>query len=113
MFLPLTCHNPVNPGLTEETSSINTPYLSNSLSTIGLFFSQVRRGQKILPALGWSVVLLSIGLFIGGLISSGSGLSYENILDLSTQKIESLPALLLIFLGIIFLEWSISNLLKK
>ena len=75
-----------------------------SLSTIGLFFSQVRRGRKILPALGWSVVLLSIGLILGGLISSGTGLSYENILDLSTQKIESLPALVLIFLGIIFLE---------
>ena len=36
-----------------------------SLSTLGLFISQIRRGRKPLVSLGWSVALLSIGLIIG------------------------------------------------
>tara|TARA_Y100001968_G_scaffold46041_1_gene36158 strand:+ start:4946 stop:5635 length:690 start_codon:yes stop_codon:yes gene_type:complete len=75
-----------------------------SLSTIGLFISQVKRGRKLLPALGWSVVLLSVGLILGGLISNGGGLHSDNLYALTDSKIEALPALFLIFIGSILLE---------
>ena len=37
-----------------------------ALSTIGLFVSQIKRGRRPLPSLGWSVVLLAIGLMLMG-----------------------------------------------
>ena len=75
-----------------------------SLSTIGLFISQVRRGRKFIPSLGWSIALLSIGLIIGSLIFGGSDLIDENIYSISSTKLESLPAFILIFLGTLLLD---------
>ena len=75
-----------------------------SLSTIGVCISQVKRGKKLIQSLGWSVVLLSVGLIIGGLITSGTGLHSENLYTLTDQKIEAMPALFLLFMGLIFLE---------
>ena len=75
-----------------------------SLSTIGLFISQVRRGRKLLPSLGWSVVLLSIGLIIGGLISGGAVVENQSLHSLTPEKLEALPAFVLIFLGSILLD---------
>ena len=43
-------------------SSESSTELILSVSTIAVFISQVKRGRKALPSLGWSVVLLSIGL---------------------------------------------------
>ncbi|WP_320664296.1 CPP1-like family protein [Prochlorococcus sp. MIT 1223] len=82
----------------------NTIELILSLSTIGLFISQVKRGRNLISSLGWSVVLLSVGLILGGFLSSQTGLSHENLYSLSEQKLESLPALFLIFLGTIILD---------
>lgn len=75
-----------------------------SLATIAVCISQVKRGRKLFPSLGWSVVLLSVGLIIGGLISNNTGLHSENLYALTSQKIEALPSLFLLFLGSIFLE---------
>ena len=75
-----------------------------SFSTIALFMSQVKRGRKPLPSLGWSVVLLSIGLIIGALLAKETGLSPENLSLISSQKLESLPAVILLWLGAIFLD---------
>ena len=75
-----------------------------SLSTIGLFISQVRRGRRPLPSLGWSVVLLSIGLIVGGLISGDAG-SQNSIHSLITsEQLEALPAIIILWLGTLFLD---------
>ena len=74
-----------------------------SLSTLGLFISQVKRGRKALPALGWSVVLLSIGLILGGIIISGFPETSVPTTSLSRESLEALPAILLIWLGTLLL----------
>ncbi len=86
------------------TSSDKSIELILSFSTIGLFVSQVKRGRKIMASLGWSVVLLSVGLIIGGILTSQAGANPENLYSLSTQKIEALPALALLFLGSLLLD---------
>ena len=75
-----------------------------SLSTIGLFVSQIKRGKKPISAAGWSVVLLSIGYIIGGLLMGDSSLNSENLTYISPIKLEALPTVVLLFLGILFLE---------
>jgi len=74
-----------------------------SLSTLGLFVSQVRRGRKILPSLGWSVVLLSTGLILGGLLINMVSQSSILTTSLSKEHIEALPALFLLWLGSLLL----------
>ena len=74
-----------------------------SLSTLGLFISQVKRGRRALPSLGWSVVLLSIGLIFGGIIISGFPESTIPGSTISRDSLESLPAILLVWLGSLLL----------
>ena len=74
-----------------------------SLSTLGLFISQVRRGRRILPSLGWSVLLLSIGLLLGGLLINGIPDSSAFAVSISRQSLESLPAVVLIWIGSLLL----------
>ncbi|KGG36376.1 Cyanobacteria-specific chaperone containing DNAJ domain fused to a membrane domain [Prochlorococcus sp. SS52] len=74
-----------------------------SLSTIGLFVSQIKRGRKTLQSLGWSVVFLSIGYILGGLIVSNlTGISDQTLL-ISINKLEALPALLMLWIGALLL----------
>ncbi len=74
-----------------------------ALSTIGVFLSQVRRKRRPLSSLGWSVVLLSMGLIIGGLLLSlADNLQVINT-ELASEKIESLPAFILLWAGSLFL----------
>ena len=70
-----------------------------SLSTIGVFVSLVKRSRKVLSSLGWSVVLLSVGLIIGGIISNGESSIITTQAVLSSDQIEALPAVLLLWLG--------------
>ncbi len=70
-----------------------------SLSTIGLCISQVKRGRRILSSIGWSVVLLSIGLIVGGLIVSNSSLESTLFTSLSKDQLEAMPAVVLIWMG--------------
>ncbi len=74
-----------------------------SLSTLGLFISQIRRGRKPLISLGWSVGLLSIGLIIGGLLITGISDVSLSAIPLSKEHFEALPAVVLVWLGILFL----------
>ena len=83
------------------TSSIE---LILSLSTIALFISQVRKGRKLIPSLGWSVVLLSIGLICGGLLVRESNLDSTFISSITHEQLEALPALVLLWVGTIFLN---------
>ena len=74
-----------------------------SFSTIGLFVSQIKRGRKPLPSLGWSILLLSIGLIIGGVIITGTTGQYDLTTPLSSDQLEALPAVLLLWAGALFL----------
>ena len=71
-----------------------------ALSTIGVFLSQIRRGRKPISSLGWSVVLLSIGLIIGGLLLKVFAAPIEL---LTSDQLEAIPALFLLWLGALLL----------
>ncbi len=74
-----------------------------SLSTLILTYSQIRSGKKFFGSLGWSVVFLSIGLIFGGLIETNSFIQEVSSSSITVQKIQSLPAMIILWLGIIFL----------
>lgn len=58
-----------------------------------------RRQGRLLPAVGWSVLLLSLGLLLGGLLVSAIDPGLPLGLPLASQQVQSLPALLLLVLG--------------
>ena len=75
-----------------------------SISTISLFISQIRRGRKFIPALGWSVVLLSLGLIIGQFITSQSTAIDHLVVPLAKEQLEALPAVILLWFGVLLLD---------
>jgi len=82
--------------------SAGSAELMLALGTIGLFLSQIRRGCRPLASLGWSVLLLASGLVLGSVVQaliSGAGVS----LPLTAEQMQSLPALLLLLAGALFL----------
>ena len=58
-----------------------------------------RRLGRLLPAVGWSVLLLSAGLLLGGLLVSAIDPSLTLGLPLAPPQVQSLPALVLLVLG--------------
>jgi len=58
-----------------------------------------RRSGRFLPAVGWSLLLLSAGLLLGGLLLSLLDPALPLGLPLTAQQVQSLPALLLLALG--------------
>ena len=79
-----------------------TAELVLSLSTIGLFLSQVRRGRRPLPSLGWTLLLLAVGLGLGVLILSLVGAASVG-LPLAVDQLQALPAVLLMLAGALLL----------
>ena len=75
-----------------------------SVSTIGLFISQTRRGRPFFPSILWCILLLSIGLLSGALLLGGAQSFIENSGSLSSDKLEAMPAVFLIWLGALFLD---------
>ena len=75
-----------------------------SLSTIGLFVSQARRGRTFFSSIVWCILLLSVGLISGALLLGGAQSFVDNAGSLSTEKLEAIPAVFLIWLGILFLD---------
>ena len=74
-----------------------------SISTLILIYSQLRSGKKFFSSLGWSIAFLSLGLIFGGLIDTNSFIQEVSNSSISVEKIQSLPAMLILWLGIIFL----------
>ncbi len=74
-----------------------------SISTLILIYSQLRSGKKFFVSLGWSVAFLSLGLIFGGLIETNSLIQEVSNSSITVEKIQSLPAILILWLGIIFL----------
>ncbi len=74
-----------------------------SISTLILIYSQIRSGKKFFGSFGWSVAFLSLGLIFGGLIETNSLIQEVSSSSISVEKIQSLPAILILWLGIILL----------
>jgi len=75
-----------------------------SFSTIGLFISQSRRGRSFFSSLLWCILLLSVGLLSGALLLGGAQSFIDNAGSLSSDKLEAIPAVFLIWLGVLFLD---------
>ena len=74
-----------------------------SISTLILTYIQIKSGKKFISSLGWSVTFLSIGLIFGGLFETNSFIQEISNNSLSIQKIQSLPAIVILWIGVIFL----------
>ena len=74
-----------------------------SISTIILTFVQIKSGKRFISSLGWSVTFLSIGLIFGGLFETNSFIQEISNNSLSIQKIQSIPAMIILWIGVIFL----------
>ncbi len=74
-----------------------------SISTIILTYVQIKSGKRFISSLGWSVTLLSIGLIFGGLFETNSFIQELSNNSLSIEKIQSIPAILILWIGVILL----------
>ena len=74
-----------------------------SLSTLILTYVQIKSGKRFISSLGWSVTFLSIGLIFGGLFETNSFIQEISNDSLSIQKIQSLPAMIILWTGVVFL----------
>ena len=74
-----------------------------SFSTLILTYVQIKSGKRLITSLGWSVTFLSIGLIFGGLFETNSFIQEISNNSLSVQKIQSLPAMIILWVGVIFL----------
>ncbi len=75
-----------------------------SISTIGLFISQARRGRPLLSSILWCILLLGVGLLSGALFLGGAQSFIDQSSSLSSEKLEAIPAVFLIWLGVLFLD---------
>ncbi len=75
-----------------------------SFSTLGLFISQSRRGRPFFSSILWCILLLIIGLLSGALLLGGAQSFIDNTGSLSSDKFEAIPAVFLLWLGVIFLD---------
>jgi hypothetical protein len=69
---------------------------------VGLLLTVVslqRRSGRLLPSLGWALLLLIAGLVLGGLLLSVLDPALPLGLPITPQQVQSLPALLLLMLG--------------
>ena len=74
-----------------------------SISTIILTYIQIRSGKRFISSLGWSVTFLSIGLIFGGLFETNSFIQELSNNSLSIEKIQSIPAIIILWIGVICL----------
>jgi len=74
-----------------------------SVSTLILTYIQIKSGKRFISSLGWSVTLLSIGLIFGGLFETNSFIQEVSNNSLTMQKIQSIPAMIILWIGVIFL----------
>jgi hypothetical protein len=74
-------------------------YALLALATVLSVVSLQRRTSRLLPAAGWSVLLLSVGLLLGGLMLRLLDPALPLGLPLDPQQVQSLPALVLLVLG--------------
>ena len=74
-----------------------------SISTLTLTYIQIKSGKKFISSLGWSVSFLSIGLIFGGFFETNTFIQEISSNSLSVQKIQSIPAMIILWIGVIFI----------
>ena len=74
-----------------------------SVSTLILSYVQIKSGKRFISSIGWSVTFLSLGLIFGGLLETNSFIQEVSNNSLSIQKVQSIPAMIILWLGVIFL----------
>ena len=74
-----------------------------ALATIGAFLSQIRRGRRPLASLGWTLLVLSIGLAAGSLLNLALSPTAIEQLGINPLQIQALPAGLLLWAAALFL----------
>ena len=74
-----------------------------ALGLIGCFLSQVRRGRRPLPSLGWSLLVLGLGLVVGSVLTASLSSTAFSQLNLSLEQIQAIPAALLLWLAALLL----------
>ena len=89
-------------GLLLLMATTSTADLVLSLATIGLFVSQVRRGRRPLASLGWSFLLLALGLAVGALLLGAMGAGTATF-PVAPDQLQAIPALLLMLAGALLL----------
>jgi hypothetical protein len=80
------------------------PELLAALATFVTLLNLQRRSGRFLAAVGWSFLLLSLGLVLGALLVAGLGSSLPPGLPISPVQIQSLLAILLLLLGALLIE---------
>jgi hypothetical protein len=70
-----------------------------SLATVFTVVNLQRRNRRLLAAVGWSVLLLSVGLLAGTLLLQLLDPSLPLGLPLAPEQVRSLPVLLILLLG--------------
>jgi len=74
-----------------------------ALTTAATVLNLQRRHGRFLAAVGWSVLLLVVGLVVGALLLSALAPGLPPALPLSPIQIEAIPALVLLLLGALFI----------
>ncbi len=74
-----------------------------ALATIGVFLSQIRRGRRPLASVGWTLLVLTIGLAAGSLLNLALSPTAFEQLAISPLQIQALPAGLLLWAAALFL----------
>lgn len=74
-----------------------------ALATTATVLNLQRRSGRFLASVGWSVLLLVVGLVLGGLLLSALAPALPPALPLAPAQIEAIPALLLLLLGALFI----------
>ncbi len=74
-----------------------------SLATLVTLLNLQRRNGRFLASLGWSFALLCLGLLLGGLLSASLNPTLPLGLPIALVQVQSLPALLLLLLGALFI----------
>ena len=80
------------------------PELLAALATFVTLLNLQRRSGRFLASVGWSFLLLSLGLVLGGLLVAGLGSSLPPGLAVSQVQLQSLVALLLLLLGALLID---------
>ena len=71
-----------------------------ALSTIAVLISQVRRGRRPLGSLGWTLLLLIVGLAVGALLGAATA---QTGLPMGVEQWQALPALVILLAGALLL----------
>lgn len=83
--------------------SVGSVQLVLALGSIGVFLSQIRRGRRPLASLGWTVLVLLVGLLIGSLLITVLGAASLQQGVVNPLQIQALPAALMLWAAALLL----------